>query len=149
MRLAFPYTLTLLPDDRYEVRFPDFDVRTAAATAGEALDEAAPLLIDALEERIKAGRTDLFPTPRAGESLFFTGILLSVKVLLNQRCRETKIGAAELGRRMGLRPQETARILDLEHATRIDTMEKALAAVGLELEFTVKPKEDWDPTPYR
>ena len=72
-----------------------------------------------------------------------------MKVLLRRRCLEAGITTAELSRRMGLRPIEASRILDLEHATKIDTMERALYAVGLELDFSVRPREDWDETPYR
>ena len=72
-----------------------------------------------------------------------------MKVLLRRRCLEAGITTAELSRRMGLRPIEASRVLDLTHATKIDTMERALYAVGLELDFSVRPREDWDETPYR
>lgn len=149
MRLAFPHTVTLLPDNRYEVRFRDFDVAVARATVGEALDSAMPLLLAKIEEHLKAGDFHIDIPARPGESLFFFSILLSVKVLLKRRCLEADISTAELARRMGLRPQEAARILDLSHATKIDTMERALYAVGLQLDFTVTARSDWDATPYR
>jgi len=40
---------------------------------------------------------------------------------------------AELSRRMGARPQELTRIMDLVHATKIDTVADALVALGKQL----------------
>ena len=137
MRLTFPYTVSLLSDDQYRLSFRGYDVAVVEPTVGEALDAAQALLLEKIDERLKEGRSDI--EPRA----------LSVKVLLRRRCLEAGITTAELSRRMGLRPIEASRILDLTHATKIDTMERALYAVGLELDFSVRPREDWDETPYR
>ena len=142
MRLTFPYTVSLLSDDQYRLSFRGYDVSVVEPTVGEALDAAQALLLEKIDERLKEGRTDIEPRAFPGDSLFFFSVLLSVKVLLRRRCLEA-------GRRMGLRPIEASRILDLAHATKIDTMERALYAVGLELDFSVRPREDWDETPYR
>lgn len=149
MRLTFPYTVSLLSDDQYRLSFRDYDVSVVEPTVGEALDAAQALLLEKIDERLKEGRTDIEPRAFPGDSLFFFSVLLSVKVLLRRRCLEAGITTAELSRRMGLRPIEASRILDLAHATKIDTMERALYAVGLELDFSVRPREDWDETPYR
>ncbi len=42
----------------------------------------------------------------------------------------------ELAKRMGIRPQEVQRIMDLSHVTKIDTLEAAFAALGKRLEIT-------------
>lgn len=149
MRLTFPYTVSLLSDDQYRLSFRGYDVAVVEPTVGEALDAAQALLLEKIDERLKEGRSDIEPRALPGDSLFFFSVLLSVKVLLRRRCLEAGITTAELSRRMGLRPIEASRILDLMHATKIDTMERALHAVGLELDFSVRPREDWDETPYR
>ena len=147
MRLTFPYTVSLLSDDQYRLSFRGYDVAVVEPTVGEALDAAQALLLEKIDERLKEGRSDIEPRALPGDSLFFFSVLLSV--LLRRRCLEAGITTAELSRRMGLRPIEASRILDLTHATKIDTMERALYAVGLELDFSVRPREDWDETPYR
>ena len=39
---------------------------------------------------------------------------------------------------MGIKPQEVNRIVDLEHATKIDTLAAAFKVLGRELELTVR-----------
>jgi antitoxin HicB len=47
------------------------------------------------------------------------------------------ITPAELARRLGTRPQEVNRIIDLGHTTKIDTISAALEALGKHLEIAV------------
>jgi antitoxin HicB len=58
--------------------------------------------------------------------------------LLNARLT-TRMRPADLARTMGIKPQELTRIFDLGHATKIDTVAAALAAMGYELELPVTP----------
>lgn len=58
--------------------------------------------------------------------------------LLNARLT-TGMRPADLARTMGIKPQELTRIFDLGHATKIDTVAAALAAMGYELELPVTP----------
>jgi antitoxin HicB len=39
---------------------------------------------------------------------------------------------------MGIRPQEVTRLLSLRHGTKIDTVAAAVAALGVELDLTVR-----------
>ncbi|MNT55593.1 Antitoxin HicB [compost metagenome] len=44
---------------------------------------------------------------------------------------------AELARRLGMKQQEVRRVLNLRHATEIDTIEAAFHALGKRLEMTI------------
>lgn len=58
---------------------------------------------------------------------------VAVKVLLLNEQLAQGVSNAELARRMGVRPQEVQRITNLAHATKIDTIDRALRALGREL----------------
>ena len=46
---------------------------------------------------------------------------------------------AELARRLNTRRQDVNRVIDLAHATKIDTIAAALAALGMQLEISATP----------
>jgi len=50
---------------------------------------------------------------------------------------ESHMSQAELAKIMGIRPQQVTRIVNLEHTTKIDTVEKAFKALGKELNFNI------------
>ena len=60
------------------------------------------------------------------------------KVLLLNEMLAQGVSAAELARRMGTRPQQVNRIVNLDHPTKIDTINTALASLGRQLEMTVR-----------
>jgi antitoxin HicB len=64
---------------------------------------------------------------------------VAAKVLLLNAMLAQNITSAELARRMHTRPQEVNRVIDLGHATKIDTIASALAARGMRLELNVIP----------
>ena len=51
--------------------------------------------------------------------------------------REQGIGKAELARRLQCHLPQIDRLLDLEHASRLDQLEQAFAAVGKRLEVAI------------
>ena len=83
-----------------------------------------------LDERRRA------PAPSAaesGERLVHLPASVAAKVLLLNEQIAQGVTNAELARRMGIRPQEIQRISNLSHATKIDTIDRALRALGREL----------------
>lgn len=52
--------------------------------------------------------------------------------------REAKVSKAELCRRLGWNMPQVARLLDLRHASRLDLVDRALAALGKRPEVTVR-----------
>ena len=67
--------------------------------------------------------------------------LTSVKVLLYQG-REQGVGKAELARRLGWHMPQVDRVLDVEHRSRLDQMDAALAAIGQRLSVTATAAPD-------
>ena len=60
------------------------------------------------------------------------------KVALYRSMREQGVGKAELARRLACHLPQVDRLLDLDHASRLDQLEKALAAVGKRLTIEIK-----------
>ncbi|MNG41539.1 Antitoxin HicB [compost metagenome] len=58
-------------------------------------------------------------------------------LLLNAMC-EASVSQAELGRRLGIPRQNVQRLLDLGHATKIDQLAAAIAALGHRLELVIR-----------
>jgi antitoxin HicB len=68
-----------------------------------------------------------------GEELVGLPLSVQAKVaLLNEMCAR-RVRPADLARAMDVRPQEVTRILDLSHATKIETVGKASLGKTLEL----------------
>ena len=44
-----------------------------------------------------------------------------------------KVRPVDLARKMNIKPQEATRIIDVRHATKIDTIQNALKALGKDL----------------
>ena len=59
------------------------------------------------------------------------------KVLLLNEMLAQKITNVELARRINVKPQEMQRVTNLGHNTKIDTIARALASMGVSLELSV------------
>ncbi len=112
---------------------PDFPELT---TFGEDSDEAMVRAVAAMEEavaaRMEAGQN--IPPSSPGPIRATLPALTAVKAILYQEMRDQGIGKAELGRRLGWRLPQIDRVLDVQHRSRLDQMDAALAAIGRRLE---------------
>ncbi|CAI1821285.1 type II toxin-antitoxin system HicB family antitoxin [Serratia fonticola] len=118
------------------VSFPDIP---EALTGGDTREEALSLAQDALVTAFDFYFEDRRPVPMPsadGEEFVDVPASVAAKVLLLNAMIATGTTPAELARRMGTRPQEVNRIVTLNHATKIDTIEAALKALGKRLEIT-------------
>lgn len=118
------------------VSFPDIP---EALTGGDTREEALSLAQDALVTAFDFYFEDRRPVPMPsadGEEFVDVPASVAAKVLLLNAMIATGTTPAELARRMGTRPQEVNRIVTLNHATKIDTIEAALKALGKQLEIT-------------
>ncbi|WP_115159126.1 type II toxin-antitoxin system HicB family antitoxin [Serratia fonticola] len=119
------------------VSFPDIP---EALTGGDTRDEALEMAQDALVTAFDFYFEDRRPVPMPsaeGEEFIDVPASVAAKVLLLNAMIATGTTPAELARRLGTRPQEVNRIVTLNHATKIDTIEAALKALGKRLEITV------------
>lgn len=138
--MKYPAKFDPAPEGGYVVTFRDIP---EATTQGDDLIEAhtmaADALLTAMDFYFEDGRRVPAPSKaEKGEVLVALPLSAAAKVqLLNLRL-ETGARPADIAKKMGLKPQEMTRIFDLHHSTKIDTLASAFAAMGKELDITVK-----------
>lgn len=137
--MQYPARFEAADEGGYVVSFRDIP---EALTQGDTEDEAMSMAEDALvtamdfyfeDRRQIAMPSDLLP----GERWVELPASVTAKALLLNEMIAAGVSNAELARRMGTRPQEVQRIVDLAHSTKIDTIAKALVALGKHLEVRV------------
>ncbi|MCY1204093.1 Antitoxin HicB [compost metagenome] len=136
--LRFP--ANIVPDDGgFAVSFPDIpEALTSGDTIEQAREMAADALATAMEFYFEDGRPVPLPSKaKRGQHLVELPASVSAKVLLLNEMIAQGVTQAELARRLNTRKQEVQRIVDLDHATKIDTIEAAFRALGKRLELTV------------
>lgn len=121
----------------FVVTFRDIpEAITQGDSEEEAIKMAEDALVSAMSFYFEDRRTVPMPSPvEPGERLLSIPASVCLKVLLLNELVDSGISNAELARRMGTRPQEVQRIVDLGHATKIDTIERAFEALGKQLEI--------------
>lgn len=136
------YPVTLEFDEAsqgYAVSFVDIpEALTQGDTVEDALIEAQDALITAMDFYFEDKRA-VPPPSKAAKGQHTVALPTSVwakVLLLNEVCAQN-LRPIDVAQRMGVRPQEVTRILDLHYATKIDTVAAALKAVGKELTLTV------------
>ena len=135
--LAYPAQLEVEGDGGYVATFPDFGV---GATQGDSREEALAQAADLLETMVAnymAEGWDL-PAPSAagGRPLVRLTPLVAAKAELYRAMSGAGLSKAELARRIGISPQQAQRLFDIHHASRLDQIEAALAALGRRLVVT-------------
>jgi antitoxin HicB len=112
-----------------------------AHTFGEDRLDALRHASDAIETAFIGYMKDGQPIPAgdyAGRGDYVTlPALAEAKIGLYEAMRVTKVGKAELGRRLGRHLHRVDRLLDLRHASRLDQLEEALRALGKTLEIRI------------
>ena len=133
------YAIEIEPDDNGTliVTCPDIpEVVTFADTREEAGMRAADAIETALAGYIAERRP--IPPPLAGAGAWAAIPSLSViKIELYRAMQDEGIGKAELARRLGVHLPQLDRLLDLKHRSRLEALERALAAVGRTVEIQV------------
>lgn len=133
--LAYP--VRLRPDNgTVLVTSPDFP---ELATFGDDERNALAHAADAFEEAIAArmaARQDI-PSPSRGRRFVTLTTQTSLKVLLYQEMRRQGVNKAELARRLSWHPPQVDRLLNLNHASRLDHIDAAFAALGARLKVAV------------
>lgn len=136
------YPVTLKFDEAtkgYAVSFVDIP---EAITQGDTIEEALAMAADALLTAMDFYFEDRRPVPMPSKSskgqhavILPAGVWAKV-LLLNEVCIQN-LRPIDIARLLGVRSQEVNRILDLNYATKIDTIEAALKALGKELKISV------------
>ena len=133
--MRYPAHFAEAPEGGFVVTFRDIpEAITQGDTEAEAMDMAEDVLLSSIEFYLEARRQVPAPsTGEPGERLVHLPASVAAKVLLLNEQLAQGVSNAELARRMGTRPQEVQRITNLTHATKIDTIDRALRALGREL----------------
>ncbi|MBD2811768.1 type II toxin-antitoxin system HicB family antitoxin [Xenorhabdus sp. Vera] len=127
-------------DNSYTVSFNDIpEAMTCGADITEAMEMAEDVLLSCVEVYFDMDKA--FPSPaselQADEMWVYLPDNVYAKVLLNNVLIKDKVSKAELSRLTGIRPPEIQRILTPRHATKIDTISKAISALGKRLLLSV------------
>lgn len=137
--MFYPAIFTREEDGRYSVLFRDIP---EALTCGDSLDDAKEMaqdaLITAMDFYFEDRRIVPMPSrPKKSDVLIELPDGVFAKVLLLNELVEQNVSNADLARRIFVKPQEVQRIVDLSHNTKIDTISKALQAIGKRLIISV------------
>lgn len=130
---ADDYALVLTPDDNgtFLVTCPDLPEVT---TFGEDEDDALMRAVDALEEalaaRISQRKALPLPTPHPGLPTVALPAQTMLKLALYRTMQESGISKTELARRLSAHGPQVDRLLDLQHKSRMDSLESALHLLG-------------------
>ena len=101
----------------------------------EAFNACQASLIAAFDELFNA--REAIPEPSLpGTDFIIVPASVTAKVLLLNTVIEMGVSNTELARRMNVPRQEITRIFNLNHATKIDTIQKALAVLGKRLHLS-------------
>jgi len=125
--------------DGYVVTFRDIPEATSgASTKKEATEMAGDALATAMEFYFEDRRLVPMPTKaRDGEELVALPASVAVKVLLLNEMLKENVTPSKLAKKLATSPQTITRIVDLHHATKIDTLAEAFRAMGKTLSFSV------------
>ena len=140
---AYPARFAPEPEGGFTVTFRDLpEAITWDADQARATAMARDALAVALWHRLESGE----PVPPASAALpeeqtVAAAPLHAVKLALADGMRQAGISKRELARRLGLHPPQIDRLLDPDHQSRLESLERALAAVGRMLVITVEDRD--------
>jgi antitoxin HicB len=128
------WPVELSPDgDGLLVYLPDIDAYTQGRDRGDALAQAA----DLVEEFVFAAMAHNEPVPppsdAAGRPCVALPALTALKLEVYRAMREAGLKKGDLAARLGWPASSVSRLFDGRHASRLDQIEAALAALGRRL----------------
>jgi len=128
VKISYPATFRPDEDGRPVVRFPDLP---EAMTDGRDLAEAQDCLGSALASRLAHKEKVPRPSrPKAGQRPIPVPLWIAPKVALHWAMLERGVSNSEPARRLGVRETVVRRMLDPDHATKAEKIQRALAIPG-------------------
>lgn len=140
---AYPARLKSDEDDRILATFRDFPfAATDGANRAEAMIEAVDLLESVLAHFVHYGEDVPLPSaPRRNEVLVSPSVVTAAQVALYMAMRQEKISPGTLAKRIGLPVAEVRRLTDLANYPPLETIERALGALGHRLTVALDAAE--------
>jgi antitoxin HicB len=111
-----------------------------ALTFGENREDALARALDAIETALMgamAAREDIPASKAEGRHHVTLPALSAAKIELYRAMRDAGVGKAALAKKLDVALPQIDRLLDLRHASRLDALERALAALGKALRVEV------------
>jgi antitoxin HicB len=128
--------------DTFIALFPDLP---HAHTNGKSREDALAHAPDALQTGISMLMEKNLDIPAPGKArgrnsvlVGLPSIVASAKVELYKALRSSGIKKADLARRMGIHKQQVERLMDIDHASRIEQLEDAFAALAMRLTIDIQ-----------
>jgi antitoxin HicB len=137
-----PYPLVLETDENGTVIAQALDVPeaiTVGRDAQQAVARTEDALVAALRAYVEDGRAIPRPSrPKRGQPCAALPPHVTAKLAIYQAMRAAGLTQAALAERLGCDPRQVRRLLDLDHRSRLDQLEAALAALGKRLVLEVE-----------
>jgi antitoxin HicB len=135
----YPVVVAAQAGGGFVVTFPDVP---EAITQGEDRDEALLYAVDALETALSFYVDDRRPLPvprkaKRGQAVVRPNILETAKLAIYAAMLEQGVKKSELARRLGWHMPQVDRLLDLNHASRMEHLESAARSLGREMRISV------------
>jgi antitoxin HicB len=140
------YRIVLTPDDNgtWLITCPELPSVTSFT---ESQLDASKHALDAIEEAIAAlivaGVDVLEDHGLAGHVGFIVHLptLTALKLQLYRACRQAEVTRAELTRRLGWSRNSVDRLFQLDHQSRLEQLDAAARAIGLQFEAQLVERE--------
>lgn len=128
----FKFPVELIDDDNtILVKFPDIP---EAVTFGQDREEALLRAVDALETALMSYVEKRWPLPKQSRLNGRPGVspspLSCLKLALHNGMIEKGLKKSDLARLLACHMPQIDRILDLNHESKLEQLERALAAIG-------------------
>lgn len=132
MRYVYPVVLTKAEDGEFVATSRDVpEAITSGTTESEALLSMSDALGAALAGTVLDHRDIPEPsTPLPGEYLVPVAPLVAAKLALRAAMRAENVNNTDLARRLNVSEGAVRRLVDLDHASRLDRVIAALAVLG-------------------
>lgn len=120
------------------VDFPDCPgCQTFGDSKNEALEMAADALAGWLASSLKHGELPPVPKSRVGRAMALVPVPARLAAVIMIRLRRCKLGLTQkqLADRLGVSQQQVAKLEDPDTNSSIASIEKAMRALGIRLEF--------------
>lgn len=134
------YPATFTEDDgTILVRFRDIP---EAITCGADMEDVFIQAVDCLESAFILYMDKRLPIPspsaiQDGEHAIYLPVSVQTKLALYSEMQKQGITKAELARRLSVNQKQIDRLWDLSHASKLEALEKAFAALGKRLHLAV------------
>ena len=124
------------------VEFPDCPgCQTFGESKNEALEMAADCLAGWLASTLKHGELPRVPRSRTGRGMVPVPVPARLAAIVTIRLRRAELGLTQkqLAARLGVSQQQVAKLEDPDTNSSLESIEKAMQALGIRLEFVAEP----------